>query len=71
MPVADEIELRAQRTGRVTLRGRTGGGPAAPMAVKISEALSASAVFIRPIDVTEREYGALRHARSNEQTAQF
>jgi hypothetical protein len=39
---------------------------AAPMAVKISEAASTSAILIRPIDVTEREYGALRHALSNE-----
>jgi hypothetical protein len=40
---------------------------AAPMAVKISEALSASAAFIGPIDITEREYGALRQALPNEQ----
>lgn len=39
---------------------------AAPMAVKISEAASTSAILIRPIDVTEREYGALRQALSNE-----
>ncbi len=38
---------------------------AAPMAVKISEAVAASAVRLRPIDVTEREYGALRQALAN------
>jgi hypothetical protein len=40
------------------------------MAVKISEAVSASALLIRPIDVTEREYGALPQALSNEQADQ-
>jgi hypothetical protein len=43
---------------------------AAPMAVKISEAVTASAVYLRPIDVTEREYGALRQALSNEKLGQ-
>jgi len=40
---------------------------AAPMAVKISEAVSASAILIRPIDVTERGYRALREVLPNEQ----
>ena len=43
---------------------------AAPMAVKISEAVTASAVHLRPLDVTEREYGALRQALSNEKLDQ-
>jgi len=40
------------------------------MAVKISEAVTASAVHLRPLDVTEREYGALRQALSNEKLDQ-
>jgi hypothetical protein len=40
------------------------------MAVTISEAVNASAVYLRPIDVTEREYGALRHVLSNEKLDQ-
>jgi len=40
---------------------------AAPMAVKLSEAVAASAIFLRPVAVTEREYGALSHALSNEE----
>jgi len=37
------------------------------MAVKLSEAVSASAIHVRPVDVTEREYGALNQALSNEE----
>jgi hypothetical protein len=39
---------------------------AAPMAVKISEAASTSAILLRPMDVTEREHGSLRQALSND-----
>jgi len=33
---------------------------AAPIAVKLGDAVSASALLRRPIEVSEREYGALR-----------
>ena len=35
---------------------------AAPIAVKLGDAVSASAFLRTPIEVTEREYGALRQA---------
>ena len=47
---------------------------AAPIAVKINDALSASALLAKAIDVNEREYGALRRVladqRASSQSAQ-
>jgi hypothetical protein len=40
---------------------------AAPMAVKISETVSASPALRRPIEITEREYGALARLLADEE----
>jgi len=39
---------------------------AAPIAVKINEAVSGSALLRKPIEVSEREYGALRRVLADQ-----
>jgi hypothetical protein len=61
----DDARVLAQRLWEITPHPG-----AAPIAVKISDAVSASLHRGRSIDVSEREYGALRRILADHQVAE-
>ena len=59
----DDTRALAQRLWNIALHPS-----AAPIAVKLSDAVSTSAFLRRPIEVSEREYGALRQVLAHQAT---